>query len=78
MKPNIVLNLSLAKVLITACLLRSPFFPFKNVSMSFLSFSLNEQCLLKLFVSIIMSLTLHFKLFPIKSMLFFKMFLLNS
>ena len=41
MKSDIALNLSLANVLITACLLRYPLFSFKKVSMSFLSFSLN-------------------------------------
>ena len=53
-KPDIALNLSLANVLITACLLRYPLFSFK-CKYAYLSFSLNEQCLLKLFMSIIMS-----------------------
>ena len=75
MKPDIALSFRLANVYITACLLRYPLFSFKMYVCLFkFKFTcLNEQCLLKLFVSIIMSLTLHFQLFPIKSMLFFKL-----
>ena len=74
MKLDILLNLSLANMLITACLLCGPLIFFKKkkqVSIFKLKLKcLNGQCLQKLFVSIIMSLTLYFHLYPIKSILF--------